>query len=73
MAYEYTRHKNRCFSCEHCWYDHELEYYPVYRCRASKNATISLGTTGQIDRPAWCPVYGHERPDEELETVRGGI
>lgn len=70
MAYEYKRHKNRCFSCEHCWYDHELEYYPVYRCRKYNNHSIYIGLTGEVDRPKWCPVYGPEHDGEEMETIK---
>ena len=69
MAAKYglKRHKLRCMSCEHCWYDNELQYYPVYRCKMKKNWQISLGITGEVDRPKWCPLYGPETDDEEME------
>ena len=65
--YGLKRHKHRCMSCDNCFYDRSLEYYPVYQCRAYKNHSITLGTTGEIDRPKFCPLYGPERDDEEME------
>lgn len=65
----YQRHKHRCMNCEFCRYDRSLEYYPVYRCKADRNHSITLGITGGIDRPAWCPVYGPEQDEEEMESA----
>ena len=60
MSEDIKRCDHRCFSCEFIRYDRSLEYYPCYRCKAKSNAEITLGKTGEVDRPKWCPVYGPE-------------
>lgn len=67
--FTYQRHKNRCFNCEHCYFDRSLEYMPEYQCKANNYHHIYLGVTGGVDRPVWCPVYGAEHEGEEMETV----
>ena len=62
-----TRHKHRCMSCEHCVYDNHLEYYPYYICSAANYKEISLGWGTHLDRMEWCPLYGPETDDEEME------
>ena len=65
--YGLKRHKHRCFSCEYDTYDNHLEYYPYHKCRLADNREISLGYSPHVDRMEWCPLYGPETDDEEME------
>ena len=69
MEIIYQRHKHRCMTCEHLHEDRSLEYYTEYQCAANKHKHLFLGVTGGMDRPTWCPVYGPETDDEEMETI----
>ena len=68
IKYGLKRHKHRCMSCQHLHYNHSLEYYPYYQCAAANYQEISLCThDGEKDRMKFCPLYGPERDDEEME------
>ena len=66
MAEKRKRYVHRCFNCEYIRYDGSLEYYPCYRCKAHMNHSITIGVTGEVERPKWCPQYGPEDPECEL-------
>lgn len=67
VRYGLKRHKHRCMSCEFCNYDNSLQYMPEYQCVKRNHHHIFIGVTGASDRPEWCPVYGPETDDEEME------
>ena len=65
--YGLKRHKHRCFNCDQCYYDESLQYMPEYQCKANNHHHIFIGVPGESDRPKWCPLYGPEMDDEEME------
>lgn len=65
--YGLKRHKHRCFSCEYDHYNNHLEYYPYHQCKLADYREISLGCSPHVDRMEWCPLYGPETDNEEME------
>lgn len=63
------RMKHRCWTCPHMHYDRSLEYMPEYQCKAHGNARIYIGVPGEMERMKWCPLWGSETENEEMEMT----